>query len=115
MSHAALAKATAVVQAGSTFDERKETDNLEDHSLLLREQDMSQTLNFVLCHDTVSRHNVVAPFPAAPLLTGPRRLTVGSGTREDVVTMLDEMRVLDAFHLDMYVAIPEFMVVVPRS
>ena len=31
-----------------------------------------------------SRHVVVAPFLAAPLLTDVRRSTVGSGTREDI-------------------------------
>ena len=33
----------------------------------------------------MSRHSVVAPILAAPLLTDTRRLTVGSGTREDFV------------------------------
>ena len=31
----------------------------------------------------MSRHSVVAPILAAPLLTDTRRLTVGPGTRED--------------------------------
>ena len=44
----------------------------------------------------ISRHIVVAPFPAAPLLIDTRRSTVGSGTREDVVAMFYEMRALDA-------------------
>ena len=39
---------------------------------------------FVAC---LSRHNVVAPFPAAPLLIDTRRSTVGPGTREDFVTV----------------------------
>ena len=33
----------------------------------------------------MSRHNVVAPFPAAPLSTDTRRSTVGPGTLEDFV------------------------------
>ena len=33
----------------------------------------------------MSRHSVVAPILAAPLLTDTRRLTVGPGTREDLV------------------------------
>ena len=45
---------------------------LEDHSPLLLKQDMSR-----FCRDTVSRHNVVAPIPVAPLLTDTRRSTVG--------------------------------------
>ena len=36
----------------------------------------------------LSRHNVVAPTPAAPLLTDTFRSTVGSGTHEDTVTEL---------------------------
>ena len=35
----------------------------------------------------------MVPVPAAPLLTDTCRSAVGSGTRKDVVTMLDEMRV----------------------
>ena len=42
---------------------------------------------FLLRLTHLSRHNVVAPIPAAPLLTDTRRSTVGPGTREDVMTM----------------------------
>ena len=45
----------------------------------------------------LARHNVVASIPAAPLVTDTRRSAVGSGTREDVMTMPNEMRVHDAF------------------
>ena len=47
----------------------------------------------------LSRHIVVAPIPAAPLLTDIRRSAVGSGTREDIVTMPDELWVPDEFHV----------------
>ena len=47
----------------------------------------------------LSRHIVVVPIPAAPLLTDTRRSAVGSGTREDIVTMPDELWVHDAFHV----------------
>ena len=47
----------------------------------------------------LSRHIVVAPIPVAPLLTDIRRSAVGSGTREDIVAMPDELRVHDAFHV----------------
>ena len=41
----------------------------------------------------LSRHVVVAPNPAAPLLTDTSRPTVGSGTREDKAqTQLDDTR-----------------------
>ena len=55
------------------------------------------SLSLRLTH--LSRHSVVAPIPAAPLLTDTRRSAVGSGTREDIVTMPDEMRVHDAVHV----------------
>ena len=57
----------------------------------------------------LSRHNVVAPTLAAPLMTDTRRSTVGSGTREDIVTESDEFMThctFSAFSVpDMYVAI----------
>ena len=54
------------------------------------------------CHDTpvktrLSRHathSVVAPTLTAPLMTGTHSSTVGSGTREDIVTMSDEHMML---------------------
>ena len=55
------------------------------------------SLSLRLAH--LSRHSVVAPNLAAPLLTDTRRSAVGSGTREDIVTMPDEMRVHDAVHV----------------
>ena len=48
--------------------------------------------HLVLCLSRLSRHSVVAPTLAAPLLIDIRRSTVGSGTREDIVTKPDEMR-----------------------
>ena len=57
-------------------------------------QDMSQTpFHLVLCLSRLSRHNVVAPTLAAPLLVDTLRSTVKPGTREDIVTKPDEMRV----------------------
>ena len=56
----------------------------------------------------MARHSVVAPVLSAPLLTDECRSTVGSGTREDVVMLLDENTqfMLGMFSvLDMYVAI----------
>ena len=56
-------------------------------------QDMSQmSFLFILCLFCLSRHSVVVPSLAAPLLTDIRRSTVGPGTREDIVTKPDEMR-----------------------
>ena len=60
-------------------------------------QDTSFLRFSVMTH--MSRHIVVAPILAAPLLTDTRRSAVGSGTREDIVTMPDEMRVHDAVHV----------------
>ena len=48
--------------------------------------------HLVLCLSRLSRHSVVAPTLAAPLLIDIRRSTVGSGTREDIERKLDEMR-----------------------
>ena len=48
----------------------------------------------VLCLSRLSRHIAVAPTLAAPLLADTRRLTVGSGTREDNVTESDEYLLL---------------------
>ena len=48
----------------------------------------TQSRNFgasLIVMTRMSRHSVVAPIPAAPLLTDTRRLTVGPGTREDLV------------------------------
>ena len=57
----------------------------------------------------LSRHVVVAPLPAASLLTDTRRSTVGPGTREDTTTESDEYMTHFTFAafsmLDMYVAI----------
>ena len=81
----------------STLEDRT---SLEDHSPRQDVSQFSKTHRFlsfsVMTH--MSRHIVVAPFPAAPLLTETRRSAVGSGTREDIVT-------LAAFSGLMYVAI----------
>ena len=72
-------------------------------------QDMSQIpFLFVLCLFCLSRHNVVAPSLAAPLLFDIRRATMGPGTREDIVTKPDEMR--SWTHLNWY-EVPPFNVV----
>ena len=45
----------------------------------------------------LSSHSFVAPFPAAPLLIGSCRSTVGSGTREDIVTVPGKLRYMTRF------------------
>ena len=44
---------------------------------------VSQFWGFSHCQDTLVKTRFVAPILSAPLLTDPRRLTVGPGTRED--------------------------------
>ena len=44
-----------------------------------------------------ARHDVVAPFPAAPLLSDVRRSTVGSGTSEDIVAVAGKLRYMTRF------------------
>ena len=63
------------------------------HLCMSTKQDMSQIpFHLVLCLSRLSRHSVVAPTLAAPLLIDIRRSTVVPGTREDIVTKPDEMR-----------------------
>ena len=66
----------------------------------------------------MARHIVVAPILSAPLLTDECRSTVGSGTREDFVTLPDENTqfVLVMFNgPDMYVAFPAGLFVMLRD
>ena len=56
--------------------------------LLVSARHVANTFTLLSVVACMSRHIVVAPFPAAPLLTDTRRSAVGSGTREDIVSIL---------------------------
>ena len=63
-----------------------------NHLCLSPKRDLSQ-IPFLLglCLFCLSRHSVVTPTLAAPLLIDICRSTVGQGAREDIVTKPDEM------------------------
>ena len=97
-------------EAGSTYFTRGTTlcrqNKICRYTFISVSRDTVSRHIFVVC---LSRHIVVAPLPAAPLLSDTRWSTVGPGTREDTTTESDEYMTRFTFAafsmLYMYVAI----------
>ena len=91
-------------EAGSTYSARG------PHAHYFWSKTCHKLSFFVSCRDTLGKTQFCGSLLAAPLLTDVRRSTVGSGTREDIVTNPDEMRYMTRFMRDiggpdLYVAI----------